>query len=180
MKGAPPTKHEILDQIDIAVRGVDRRGREMDQRWGVGRLPTLVPLEVADKFRAQRRKFSAAVWERDAEAVRKHGEAMLRAYAKLDEIATATGAVPGKPDQWEFETPEGLIILVREIGDVGRAELHGRQAKVWSLDEVASVIRAHPVLAAAKDFFPGATVESVRPPVEVREELNDSLMQLPY
>lgn len=176
----PPTKHEVLDQIDVTVRGVDQKGREMDRKWGFGRLPTLVPLEIADKFRAQQRKFSGAVWERDPDAVRRHGEAMLRAYAKLDELAEAAGYVAAPPEQWEFETPDGLVILVRELADAGNVERHGRQAQVWSLDEIASVIRAHPTIVAAKELFEGSFVRSVRPPVEVRDELNDSLMEIPF
>lgn len=93
---------------------------------------------------------------------------MLRAYAKLEEAAIANGATPTPPEQWELETPEGVIVLVRDIADTGRARLDGRKGMVWSLDEVASVIRAHPVLVAAKEAFPGAEIESIRPPVAIR------------
>ena len=60
MIGAPMTAHQELEQMDVIVRAVDRRGREMDQRWGIGRLTTIVPPELGEKFRVQRRKFSAA------------------------------------------------------------------------------------------------------------------------
>ena len=55
MIGAPMTAHEELEQMDVIVRAVDRRGREMDQRWGIGRLTTIVPPELGEKFRVQRR-----------------------------------------------------------------------------------------------------------------------------
>ena len=179
MKGAPPTLNETLNAIDLIVRSVDQRGRQADDRWGIGRLPMLVPIDVAERFRSQQRKFSAAVWDRDTDAVRKHGEAMLRGYGKLEELATEGGATPTPPEQWEFETGDGLIILVKDLRDTGRVETHGRQAQVWSLDEIVSVIRAHPLIATAKDVFPGAVVETVRPSADVRQDLNDSLMELP-
>lgn len=47
------------------------------------------------------------------------------------------------------------------LRDTGRLQRHGRKAQVWALDEIASVIRCHPILAAAKDAFPGAQVVSV-------------------
>lgn len=174
------TEWQKLDAVDFVVRTVDKKGREMDQRWGFGRLPTLVPLEWAERFRRQRLKFSTAVWERDPGATREHGEAMLRAYAKLDELAVAAGAEPAPPEQWEMETPDGLVIVVRELADVGRVDTGGRLAQVWSLEEVANVIFAHPTLMAAKDHFPGAEVESVRLPREARQALNDDLNGLPF
>lgn len=169
MKGAPATKHEIVNQIDVVVRAVDRRAREIEERWGLGRLPSLVPHDLAERFRVQQRKFSTAVWAYEPEEVRKHGDAMLRAYAKLEEVAAASGCEPKPVEQWEFETPDGLVVLVRDMADTGRAQLHGRKGQVWSLDEIVNIVRAHPVLIAAKQSFPGAIVESIRPPLEVRE-----------
>jgi len=182
MIGAPMTAHQELEQMDVIVRAVDRRGREMDQRWGIGRLTTIVPPELGEKFRVQRRKFSAATLDLNLEDVRKHGDAMLRAYAKLDELATATHGEPGQPEHWEFTVgvDEELIILVRDIADAGRVDLGGRQGQIWSLDEIASVIRNHPLIAAAKESFPGAVVETVRPPKVVRSKLNDELSDVPF
>jgi hypothetical protein len=165
----PPDKCEIVSQIDTVIKAVDRRARELEELWGLGRLPSLVPHELAERFRLQQRKFSTAVWEYKIEEVRKHGDAMLRAYAKLEEVAAAAGAQPAPAEQWEFETDDGLVVLVRDMADTGRAQLHGRKAQVWSLDEIISIVRAHPVLVAAKQCFPGATVESVRPALEVRD-----------
>lgn len=180
MKGAPPTQAEALAQVHLIVKLVDQRGRDMDQKWGIGRLPLLVPIEVAERFRVQQRKFSGAVWEYDPADAQKHGDAMLRAYAKLDELAVASGATPNPPEQWEFETAGGLIVLVRDIKDTGRVELNGRQAQVWSLDEIASVIAAHPALAAAKAAFPGATIESVRPAKELRDDIASLSDEIPW
>jgi len=182
MNGAPPLPHETLEQIDVIVRAVDRKGRQMDERWGTGRLPTLVDPLWGERFRVQRRKFSAATLDMDREQVSVHGDAMLRAYAKLDELATAAHGEPGKPEQWEFTITgsDDLIILVRDIADAGRVDTGGRLCQVWSLDEIASVIRNHPLVAAAKQSFPGCVVESVRPEKKVRDKLNDALGDVPF
>lgn len=179
MKGAPKTKHEIIDEMKVVIDAVDQHGREMDQRWGFGMLPRLVPIEWAERFRSQRRKWLGAVWDYDADEVRKHGEAMIRAYAKLDEIATAERGEPGPVTQWEFDTPEGLVILVQDKAQISRAQLHGRKAQVWSIDELASVLRAYPTLAAVKDAFPGSEIESIRVPAATLEQLDDDLMEIP-
>lgn len=180
MKGAPLTEYEKLDAIDTIVRAVDQRGRDMDRKWGTGRLPVLVPTEWAERFKRAKFKFSTAVWERDPADTDRHGQAMLRAYDKLDELAVAAGASSAPPDQWEMDTPNGLIIVVRDLADVERADTGGRKAQVWSLEEVANVIAAHPLIVAAKREFPGAVVESVRPARQLRQELNDDLEALPF
>ena len=180
MMGAPLTAHERLEQIDVIVRAVDRRGREMDERWGVGRLPTLVPHEIGEKFRVQRRKFSAALMDYDLDETRKHGDAMIRAYAKLNELATAAHGEPGAPEQWEFTVDGQLIVLVRDLAHSTQDRLQGRQGQVWSLDEIASVLRLYPALAAAKSAFPGAIIESVRPPTPALSQLNDDLAEVPF
>lgn len=170
-------EHEIVDAILAAV---DRKGRVMDEKWGVGRLPTLVGAEWAERFASQKRKFSEALWRWDVAETRKHGEAMLRAYDKLDALAEASGAQHGPSEQWEFMAGDELVILVRDRSRVGQVDTNGRRAQVWSLDEIASVIRAHPVLAAAKDAFPGAEVVSVRPAYDFKNALDDSLEGLPF
>lgn len=168
------------DAIMSVVDAVDAKGRAADEKWGVGRLPTLVPAEWAGKFRQQQRKFSAAIGQWDYPEALKHGQAMERAYAKLDELAEASGAEKGLPEQWEFEVDGKLVILVKDLRRTNQVELHGREAQVWSLDEIASVIRQHPILAAAKDAFPGATIESVRTGRDVKQKLDDSLEGLPF
>lgn len=179
MIGAPKTRHEIIDEMQVVINAVDQRGREMDERWGIGRLITIVPIEWAERFRSQRRKFLGAVWEYDSAEVTKHGEAMLRAYAKLDELASATHQ-PGPPDVWEFNTPDGLIVLVRDIRRASERLLQGRKGQVWSIDEIVNVIRAYPMLAAAKDAFSGAVIEEIRPPIDVSQKLDDELMEIPF
>ena len=105
---------------------------------------------------------------------------MERAYDKLDELATAAGAEHGRVDQWEFMVDGKLVILVQDMARTPHVDRGGREASVWSLDEIASVIRAHPILAAAKEAFPGAVVESIRPPKPKPGDLNDDLSGLPF
>jgi hypothetical protein len=105
---------------------------------------------------------------------------MLRAYDRLDELAREAKGEPLPVDQWEFETEQGLVILVRDLRDTGRVQRHDRAAQVWSLDEIANVIRCHPILAAAKDAFPGAQLVTVRPSRTMLEQLDDELSDIPF
>lgn len=152
-----------IDGVNAVMMAVDAKGRELDDKWGIGRLVTLVPAEVAARFASQRRKFGEAIQAWDYPEALKHGAAMERAYAKLEELAVAAGASPSPPDQWEFETPEGLVVLIRDKRRIPQVDLNGRAAAIWSLDEVASVICAHPVLASVKQQFPGSEIVHIRP-----------------
>lgn len=168
-----------IDATQAMLEAVDRRGREMDEKWGTGRLPSLVPVEWAERFGRQKAKMTQAVWSFEPEAVRTHGEAMVRAYAKLDELAFEAGHKPGSPDVWEFMAGEDLVLLCRDIRQVGCVDTGGRKCQVWSLDEVASVIRAHPEIVSAKNHFAGSEVVSIRPVRDAQaamdRELNDDL-----
>jgi hypothetical protein len=176
----PITKHDAYDRIWAMIMAVDERGRQCEERWGTGRLTTLVGVEWADRFKAQHLKFGHACFAQKHEDVRKHGEAMLRAYDKLEELAVSAGADEKPPDQWEIETVHGLIIVVRDRNRMNQAQTFGRACQVWSLDEIESVIRNHPTIVAVKDAFPGAELVETRPAKRVADNLNDSLANVPW
>jgi len=176
VKGAPPTKPEAVDQIWAIIKRVDERGRAIDERWGCGRLPTLVPVDWAAKFASQSSKFNHAIYQYDLAESLKHGEAMIRAYDRLEALAIEAGASDAPPDQWEFETDDGLVILIRDKSRLGQVQTRGRKCQVWSLDEIASVIRNAKIVAECKMAFPGAELVETRPARAVAESLlNDDV-----
>lgn len=164
-----------LDVVQEILTAVDRRGKELEHKWGVGRLPALVPLEWTERFLSQRRKFSAACQALDCAETRKHGEAMLRAFDKLDALATEAGHQPGPPEQWEFEVDGELVILVRDIARLNQADTAGRRCMVWSLDEIANVVRSQKLVIEAKLEFAGAEVVYLRPEKPGWKDLDDEI-----
>lgn len=185
MKGAPSGKKGFLRPVDLDVleaitNSVEEAGKAMDHKWGLGRLPIIVPIEWAERFANARRKFSDALWAYDVDAARKFGEALVRGFDKLDEVASGLRMEPGKPDQWEFMVGDKLVILVQDRARMAQADTQGRRADVWSLDEVRAILEAHQGLMAVKDAFPGAVVEEVSPARKVRQALNDNLDGIPF
>jgi hypothetical protein len=169
---------------------VDTRAKEVNRRWGHNRLPYIVPLEWMEKFKRQKASWELAAFEctgsplpADMERMRVQGEAMLRAYDKLEQIATESGRGALPAGQWEFELKDGtLVILVQDKADMAQVELHGRSAAVWSLEEVAAVIEQFPILSAAKDIFPSAEVLEVEVATsrKVKDKLDDELSDIPF
>lgn len=175
----PLHRLQEIEQMDAIAKAVDETGRSMDAKWGHGRLPLLCGAEWASRFAAQSFKFKAAYAAQELEEVLKHGSAMERAYQKLDELAVASGADPVAPEQWEFNIDDRLIILVRDKMRMNQVDRKDRRCEVWSLDEIESLMRLYPILAAAKDIFSGAEIIETRPAKCAMKDLNDSLDSLP-
>ena len=131
MKGAPPTRHGQISDMQVIINCVDQRGRELDQQWGIGRLPMLVPIEWAERFHAQHKLFNAAVWEFDLLAVRQHGNAMLRAYDRLDELALILSAglrriLPEQSSSLSAQTRDSFVDFSPLRSGVRRHKLRNR------------------------------------------------------
>jgi hypothetical protein len=183
----PPTRHALLASASDLIRTVDEHARVMNIKWGTNRLPHLVPLEWLDRFRAQKRKWELACFEctgspkpEDEATIRKHAEAMLRAYDKLDQIATEEGHTLRPAGQWEFELADGTpIILVQTRAEMAQVtQSSGRNAAVWALEEIAAIIERFPAVCLVKDAFPAAEVIQLRTSKIVVDGLNDSIADL--
>ena len=187
MTTPPPTSRMIVQSMGDIIRTVDEHAREMNRRWGFNRLPHIVPVEWTERFVSQKNKWEMACFEcvgspmpEHGERVRKHGEAMIRAFDKMEEIALASGKSPAPPGVWEFETKTGVpIVLVRTRAEMGQIE-RSPPAQVWCLEEIGEIITRFPELVMAKDAFPEAEVIQMRTSERVHDALNDSLEDIPW
>lgn len=172
--------HGELLECEKVIQVIDRIATDMNRKWGHGRLVSLVPVDWAGKFARQSQKFSNACFDWDLPEVRKHGEALERAYQKLDQLAEEAGAERGKPEQWEFEVEGELVILVQDRNRMNQVDTQGRKAQVWSIDEICEILSKYPTLRAAKSAFPGAEIVSINPAPAIQQKLNDDLDGLPF
>lgn len=147
-----------LDRLDaVAVA--------MERKWGVDRLPKLVPAELAVRFHSQRERLNEAIRSDRHEAIAVQAEAMLRAWSALDTAATEAGWQPLSPSVWEAVLPSTgeVIAIVRDADEAGLIA-KDRGGAVWTLEEVAIAIEAFgDGVRATKRAFPGAEVTAVRP-----------------
>lgn len=184
----PPAKHELLDAASAIIKTVDTHARAVNRKWGFGKLPHIVPLEWTEKFRVQKKKYELAAFEAcgsldpaHLEHLRKQADAMLRGFAKLEQLAVENGHLPTPPEHWEFELEDGTpVILVRDRCEMDQVKPDGRAVQIWSLDEVAAVIGKFPELKRAKECFPGAEVIQMRTSKRTHDALNDELSTLPF
>jgi hypothetical protein len=154
---APP---ELV--IKAILDGVDAIARQMQGKWGVGRLRLLVDDALRIKFDAQKAKLDAAIAADEEAYVRAQAEGMRRAWLALDRAATENGAQPLAPDVWECVLPATgeLVSIVRT-----EAEAHhvARESEVWTVAEIAVLIeRVGDQVREVKRVFPGSAVVEVR------------------
>lgn len=184
----PPTRTELLTSVSDMIRTVDERAADVNRRYGFNRLPHLVPIDLMEKFRRQKRKWEEACFEctgsplpEDRDRVRRQADAMLRGFDALEAAAHEAGHFPSPCDWWEFELRDGTpVMLVRTRAEMGQVDPKGRAAQIWSLEEISDIIEKFPMLIRAKDSFPGAEVIQCRTNPLVVDELNDSLSDLPF
>lgn len=99
----PPVDESQADAaaIDAVLARLDTEARRCEGRWGVERLPLLVPVEMAAKFGSAQAKLNAAIEAADVAMVVERAAIMLRGWQSLD--AWASNAV--NPDT---ERDEGV------------------------------------------------------------------------
>jgi hypothetical protein len=144
------------------VDGVDHRCRELDRKWGVGRLRLLVDDDLRARFDLQRQLFNATLVDGDEQQVALHGAAMRRGYDALDAAAVAAGAEPLRPEIWECTLPDSgdVVAVVRTEAE---AQHVCREVEVYTLTEIAALIeRLGDQIRKIKTLYPGATVAEVR------------------
>lgn len=165
-------------RADIALEATDDVAHRCERKWGVGRLPRLVPINLAEKFWAQKAKLDAAITEAATGGslanVEYEANRMSNAWLALSATAEAAGAVPLDPRSLEGRLPDGRVLRVCD-GPESAWRLAGddREAVVWSIQEIAQVLWRFEMVNEAKVTFPGARVEEarvdpdrVRPPVD--------------
>lgn len=143
-----------------ALQPLDKVASEMESKWGVERLPSLVSPDLAMKFERARQQLDEAVAADDPELTAQKAAALIRGWRKLDAEATEAG-YPVEPDKvWHCEQDDFAIAIVQDHSD-GKYAAEGH--RVFTIDEVTRLIGAkYREVYSAKTVFPGAEVTSVK------------------
>jgi hypothetical protein len=146
---------ELIDEVKVIADDVE-------ERWGVGRLRMIAPVELREKFDRQRYLTNQAIWYGDLEQVREHTRKMIVAYRKLDEVAKLSGASRKPVEQWETVLGDGTVLtLVRTSEDARNVKKDGRKMVVWTMEEISMIVEEQRAILLAKQFFEGAEVIGV-------------------
>ena len=136
----------------------------LERKWGVDRLPWLVPVELRDRFYEQLDRLNAAIDATDG--VEHEVEVTLRGCAAIERAAIEGGAEPLTGDYIEGRMPDGTVLAITANAyEASKVAHENREMKVFSVDEVGVVLEKwlneNKVVSEAKSIFPGAVIESI-------------------
>lgn len=173
-RGKPKTDKVYYQPSQAAMRRqqqslhkYDDEVNRLERKWGIDRLPWLVPLELRDRFYEQLDKLNAAIDK--CEGVDHEVEVTLRGCAAIERAAIEGGAQPLTGDYIEGRMPDGTVLAITANGyEAGKVKQDNRDMKVFTVDEVGVILekwleenKAKTLVDEAKNVFPGAVVESI-------------------
>lgn len=173
-RGKPKTDKVYYQPSQAAMRRqqqslhkYDDEVNRLERKWGIDRLPWLVPLELRDRFYEQLDKLNAAIDK--CEGVDHEVEVTLRGCAAIERAAIEGGAQPLTGEYIEGRMPDGTVLAITRNGyEAGKVKQDNREMKVFTVDEVGVVLenwleenKAKTLVDEAKNVFPGAVVESI-------------------
>jgi hypothetical protein len=150
-----------LAQLDNIASGMERR-------WGIDRLPALMPNAWRAKFDTLKAALDTAIAngaDTDAPAA-----ALIKAWQLMDAKATEQGSFPVAP-ALEVRTAAGRIIAITPDAASGHAasllaQWERREVTVWAANAMVAALEGNPLIQAIHAQFAGALVTT--PPAEMR------------
>lgn len=117
---------------------------EHEQKWGIGRVNTLVPTEFREKFYAQQERIWAAQVSQDAAKFGAACDGMIRAFKAMSNWAQAEGIEPiSKVNAIEAQTHLGIMVIVKDEADaVQYMALRKDVVQVWTVAEIVELVKA--------------------------------------
>ena len=156
---------ETHDAFMAEVAAVNRRIDDADNKWGRGRLPSVVSYETRERYVKQFTLWHTACLDGTMAEVTAHGAGMRRAYDFMDQEATTAGV-----EQMPARCVDGIkedgrrLVIVQDAATIVEDET----AEVWTAAAAIKLIEAHRPDTAAQvlEAFRGAKIEDYR----LREE----------
>ena len=153
--------------VDHAVAPFDRVAREMEQRWGVDRLPALVSPETAGKYGFSIGRLNECIVTGDAEQAAAWAAVCIRGMAAMDAEAKAAGHDQLPPDYLEIEYDGRIFAIMRNIEEWPRLKKLRPDVFIFSAREAANALnvsqKAMTTIDAIRESIPAAEVTAVRP-----------------
>ena len=160
--------------IAEALKPLDRLSREMELKWGAGRLPALEEPELASLFGKARDKLNEAIQCNDPDMIVRRVQVMIRGWEKLDAVASAAEleTLPARTLGYTHNGRAYVVVLEPQDYDIAR-HAAGEGATVVAL---AELLEAYKIVAGriggVLQAFPGAQIREVRTP---RISLDDDI-----
>ena len=161
------------ESIGEALKPLDRLARQMELKWGPGRLPGLVEPELAHKFGSAKDKLNEAIQCNNPDLIVHRVQVMMRGWQKLDDVATANAAdrLPLGMLGYTHGGRSYVVVMEPQDYDVAR-QVAPAGATVVAL---AELIEAYKIvagrIAGVLEAFPGAQIKGAFAPSKLDDEI---------
>jgi len=152
--------------IAHALETVDRVANEMENKWGIGRLTTLIPADLAAKFGKAKAQLDQAIDDNNPELVAVYADALARGWQALDQKALAMGHKLIGSETVSVVTEAGRKFAF--AADVPTADAANKllagDVTCMAWIEAARIIEAYDkdnIIGAVKQTWPEATIAAV-------------------
>ena len=157
--------------IRASLKSVDKVARDMEQRWGIGKLEQLADPALATRFEQARQNFNHALGQESISEVVAKAEDMIRGWRIIEKKVLEAGHKPECEKVWHMVNDEGKKYAF--VNDSSDHVYFDNDITVISMEEVIRIIEAHykEVYVDIKSSFPGAEITKITK----KEELDDVL-----
>jgi hypothetical protein len=156
------TKAEI--ECDMLLAPLSAETDRMNEKWGIDRLPTLVGIEMAEKWGKACAGLIEAVEANDPERTKAWVIVCLRGLKALDHEASLNPANTRLPDIWDCEHDGERFVLIRDHRHWKMATKLRPASRIYTIGEVSAALKYAQtrVVDAVKDVFPGSQIAAIR------------------
>jgi len=159
------TAHQTEVECDKAVAVMDRLAIQMDEKWGVDRLPELVSVETAQKYGSALAKLNAALEGGDPAEVAKRAQVCMRGLKVMNDEAEAAAQPQATADYLEYELDGFRFGILKDADHWPACRKARPDLRFYSMREVALALQERGLnsstVSKAKDLFPGAQVTRI-------------------
>jgi hypothetical protein len=119
-----------LDRLDTVAA-------DFESRWGIGRLQSLAPPEVREKWERQNEKLAEAIGSADAVNIENLVDGTIRGWQLLERLATEAGHQPYDPAFLEYRIDGRRYVVARSLVDAQALHKpHGGDAVIVTVGEL--------------------------------------------
>jgi hypothetical protein len=126
---------QTAEAVYHAIQPLDEVARQMEDVWGINRLPMLVSPETAAKFGSAKAKLDQAIIDNDATEVAKRAAIQIRGWRAMDAEARASGASTVTTEAWTWrddsDRPHAFVRTTAEATAYAKQSARVSRSGLW-------------------------------------------------
>tara|TARA_B100000927_G_scaffold73210_1_gene58311 strand:+ start:1031 stop:1624 length:594 start_codon:yes stop_codon:yes gene_type:complete len=157
--------------IRASLKSVDKVARDMEQRWGIGKLEQLANPALATRFEQARQNLNHALGQESISEVVAKAEDMIRGWRIIEKKVLEAGHKPECEKVWHMVNDEGKKYAF--VNDSSDHVYFDKDITVISMEEVLRIIEAHykELYVDIKSSFPSAEITKITKKDKLDDEL---------